>query len=136
MIIKLFVAEEDINLLEAGQVAFVSLNTDRDGMYRARISKIYPAFDEQEQSFVVEARFEEQPAKLFAFTQLQANILVDSKRDVLTLPRQYLMKGDSVLLADHSKAAVQVGIRNMQWVEIIAGHTEGQTVIIPENEAL
>lgn len=129
--IKLYIAEEDITWLEIGQQAFISLNTDLSRVYEARINKIYPAFDEVEQSFVAEAVFLESPEKLFPYTQLQANIVVAEKKDALTLPTTYLLDGDSVLLRDGTKVSVQVGIRNLNWVEIVSGLDENQPVILP-----
>jgi hypothetical protein len=72
------------------------------------------------------------PEKLFANTQLQANIIVADKEDILTLPTTYLLKGDSVILEDGSRKSVAVGIRNQEWVEIIGGITENQTLVHPK----
>ncbi len=131
--IKLFIAEEDISWLEIGQKAWISLNTDLSRVYEAQISKIYPAFDEVEQSFVAEAEFTQRPEKLFPYTQLQANIVVGEKKDALTLPTAYLVDGDSVLLRGGRKVPVEVGIRNLKWVEITGGIDENQRVILPED---
>jgi multidrug efflux pump subunit AcrA (membrane-fusion protein) len=131
-LVKLYIAEEDIKLIELGQRAVVSLNTDKSTTFEVRISKIYPTFDEQEQSFIVEAKFFKTPEKLFANTQLQANIIVADKEDILTLPTTYLLKGDSVILEDGSRKSVTVGIRNQEWVEIIGGITERQTLVHPK----
>jgi len=131
-LVKLYVAEEDIKLIELGQKAVVSLNTDKSTTFEVRISKIYPAFDEQEQSFIIEAKFLKAPEKLFANTQLQANIIVADKEDILTLPTTYLLKGDSVILEDRSIKSVAVGIRNQEWAEILGGITESQTLVQPK----
>lgn len=135
-LVRLFVAEEDINLLETGQVTYVSLNTDQTKPYQAEISRIFPAFDEQEQSFVAEARFLNRPAKLFPNTQLQANIVIAEKKDVITVPAAFLLKGDSVLLADKRKVAVEVGIRNSDWVEVVQGLSTDQILLLPQPKAL
>ena len=135
-LVKLYVAEEDINLLSKGQATYVALNTDPDQVYEARISKIYPAFDEQEQSFVAEARFSKKPAKLFTNTQLQANIIVAEKSNALTLPAEFILEGDSVLLSSNEKVAVELGIRNAEWVEITRGLSVDETVILPKSSDL
>ena len=135
-LVRLFVAEEDINLLETGQVAHVSLNTDQSNLYQAEISRIFPAFDEQEQSFVAEARFSNRPAKLFSNTQLQANIVIEEKKDVITVPSAFLLKGDSVLLPGKKKIAVDVGIRNADWVEVVQGLSADQILLLPQPREL
>ncbi len=130
-LVKLFVAEEDINFLAPGKVAYVALNTDPENVYPAEISKILPAFDEQEQSYVAEARFIKSPSKLFSNTQLQANIIIEEKKDVITVPSAFLLEGDSVLLEGNQKVAVKVGIRNMDWVEVVQGISSDQILILP-----
>lgn len=120
-VIKLDIAEEDIRKIRLGQKAVISLNTDKDHLYAAAITKIYPAFDEKEQSFLAEATFRSDPGAVYAGTQLQANIIVDEKQDALIIPGDYLQNGDSVLLASGKKVAVKVGIKNNEWAEIVSG---------------
>lgn len=124
---KLFVAEEDIDKIKEGQLTTISLNTRNDALFDARISKIYPAFDEQQQSFICEAAFIEIP-KLYVNTQLQANIIIDQKENALVIPSDYLMPGDSIFYYKGEKAAVKVGIRNNEWVEIISGLDESRLI--------
>lgn len=134
--VKLFVAEEDVNLLETGQTTYISLNTDKTNLYQAEISKVFPSFDEKEQSFVAEARFVNTPSKLFSNTQLQANIVIAEKKDVITVPTTFLLSGDSVLLTDKQKVAIEVGIRNPEWVEVVQGLSTDQTLLLPNFEEL
>ncbi|MEQ9438007.1 MAG: efflux RND transporter periplasmic adaptor subunit [Cyclobacteriaceae bacterium] len=131
VLIKLYVAEEDIDRIKIGQEVIVSLNTHEDQLFEATISRIYPAFDETEQSFLVKARFFEKPQSLFANTQLQANIITTSKDDALIIPTAYLLRGDSVLLEDQGRVSVQVGIRNPEWVEILSGLDTAQIIVVP-----
>jgi membrane fusion protein, macrolide-specific efflux system len=126
-LVKLFIAEEDIDKIKEGQLATISLNTRSDALLDARVSKIYPAFDEQQQSFICEATFAE-PPKLYVNTQLQANIIIDEKADALVIPGDYLLPGDSIIYANGEKAGVKVGIRNGDWVEIISGLDETRLI--------
>lgn len=129
-IVKLYVAEEDINLVEVGQTAYVALNTAKDDRHAARISKIYPAFDEQQQSFIVEAVFVAPPTTLYPGTRLQANIVVGKKENALVIPAEFLLPGDSVMLADRSLRPIEVGMRSEAWVEVASGLQKGNTVIV------
>lgn len=119
-LIKLFVSEEDINKIKVGQLTTISLNTQKDDLLEARISKIYPSFDELQQSFICEATFAEAP-ELYVNTQLQANIIIAQKENALVIPSNYLLRGDSILYEEGEKAAVKIGIRTSEWVEIITG---------------
>ena len=126
---RLYIAEEDITLVQPGQTVQIALNTHKDQTFEARISKILPAFDEQQQSFIAEARFTEQPHRLFPGTQLQANIVVDHRENALIIPADHLLPGDSVRLSDQSTIAVQTGLRTEAWVEITSGLQNGNTLI-------
>lgn len=119
-IAKLHVAEEDIHRIKMGQKAAIALNTNPDGYELATIQKIYPAFDEQSQSFICEATFDKD-LQLFANTQLQANIVIGEKQGTLAIPSDYLLEGDSVLTAKGKRVPVNVGIRNSEWVEVVSG---------------
>ncbi len=131
-LIKLYVAEEDIDKIKLGQKAVISLNTDKENRFNATISKIYPSFDAQEVSFIVEASFDQIPKNLLANTQLQANIIIAEKKNALLIPTPYLLKGDSVLLADKKKQFVKTGLSNREWTEIISGLSESQSIILPK----
>ena len=72
-IIKLFVAEEDIKKVNLGQAVAVHINTNPNQTFNAKISKIYPAFNTIEQSYVVEAQFEKLPKKLFLKNMLTSS---------------------------------------------------------------
>jgi multidrug efflux pump subunit AcrA (membrane-fusion protein) len=124
---KLFVAEEDIDRIQVGQPVTISLNTKVNSLIDARISKIYPAFDEQQQSFIGEAEFIK-PSKLYANTQLQANIIIGQNENALVIPSEYLLPGDSIQYYKGEKAAVKVGIRNTEWAEIIGGLDESKKI--------
>ncbi|MFH5885914.1 efflux RND transporter periplasmic adaptor subunit [Halalkalibaculum sp. DA3122] len=129
-LIKLYIAEEDIDDIALGQEAVISLNTHPDRTYKAIISKIYPAFNEQEQSFIVEAQFSDDLQTLFPGTQLQANIIIQQKEDVLVIPTVYLMEGDTVLNRTGNKIPVKTGIKNTEWVEIMDGIDTTNTIML------
>ena len=130
---RLFVSEEDINDIAINQQVVVRLNTDRDRVYDARISKIYPSFDQAEQSFVVEASFDNPPANLYHNTQLQANIVVADRKQAMVIPSEFLSNGDSVLLAGGAVKSVKIGIRNEQWVEVLDGLSTADKLIKPRS---
>ena len=118
---KLFVSEEDIKEVKLRQQVVLNLNTEKHKTYEGVISKIYPAFDELEQSFIVEASFSDVPEVLFYNTQLQANIIIGQREGALVIPSGFLSDGDSVLIKDGNVKFVKVGIRNDQWVEVLEG---------------
>ncbi|TWP24811.1 HlyD family efflux transporter periplasmic adaptor subunit [Apibacter muscae] len=123
-LIRLYISEDDITQIEVGQKLVVNLNTYPNHGFSASISKIYPGFNKDEQSYIVEAEFDKLPEKLFSGTQLQANIKVGERKNVLVIPTDYLVKGRFVTLKDGTEKAVVIGKQNKDWTEILSGITE------------
>jgi len=132
IVIKIDIAEEDIDRVKVGQQALISLNINKDKVYDATITKIYPAFNTTEQSFLAEAVFKSQPNNLLNGTQLQANIIIGKKSNALVIPSYYLINGDYVLLAKtKEKRKVTAGIRTLEWTEITDGITASDQLTLP-----
>ncbi|SEJ66027.1 Multidrug efflux pump subunit AcrA (membrane-fusion protein) [Cyclobacterium xiamenense] len=127
-IIKLFVSEEDITKIQLTQTVIVSINTYLDRTFEGKVSKIHPSFNEAEQSYVIEAKFDELPEKLFSGTQLQANIQTGKKNDVLLIPTAYL-KNNKVHLENGDVVDVEVGFSDSKWTEIKSGISENDIII-------
>jgi multidrug efflux pump subunit AcrA (membrane-fusion protein) len=131
-IAKIFVVEEDINKIKPGQDVYIELNTEKNRSYKANLSKIYPYFDNNEQSFIAEAMFDEYIGNLKSGTQLQANIRINEKSDALVIPAEYLIPGDFILDKKNGQVKVTVGIRNSDWVEILSGANDSTTILLPK----
>jgi multidrug efflux pump subunit AcrA (membrane-fusion protein) len=128
-IARLLIAEEDIQRIQLGQHAFVSLNTDKIHVFNATITKIYPSFNTADQAFIAEATFDPLPPSLRNGTQLQANIIIGEKKHSLVIPSNFLLPGDSVILApDHRHAPVKTGIRTLEWIEILDSLQDTQSI--------
>jgi len=134
LITKLYIAEEDINLIKLDQVVILELNTDPNKTYGARVSKIYPAFDDKEQSFVIEVNFTKDLPTLRSGTQVQANIIVEERKNALVIPAQYLINDNKVLLDNKKEIEIETGVKNNDWVEVIKGIDKNTTIILPQNK--
>jgi multidrug efflux pump subunit AcrA (membrane-fusion protein) len=134
-IIKLYIAEDDIRRIRTGQPALISLNSNKDMVYQATVTKVYPVFDDVQQAFTVEAAFQQLPPVLINGTQLQGNVILEDKKDALVIPSYYLMTGDYVLTKNSKdKIPVKVGIRTLEWTEILGGITEKDVLVQPKNK--
>jgi multidrug efflux pump subunit AcrA (membrane-fusion protein) len=118
---RLFVAEEDVHLLRIGQVTKIGLNTNKERVFDGTITAIYPSFDGANQSFKLEASFDKDGAMLFPGTQLQANIILSIREKVLTIPLEYLLDNNHVILEGGEVVAVTTGVRSGGWVEVTSG---------------
>lgn len=129
--IELQVDEYDINRIVKDQEIVVSMDSYKDQLFTARVSVINPIMNESSKSFTVEAIFVKAPASLFPNLTCETNIVIQQKAKAITIPRPYLLEGDSVLLTKSKKVKVQVGLKNYQKAEILKGLTAEEYIFKP-----
>lgn len=134
LITKLYIAEEDINKIILNQKVMLVLNTDTKKTYEAKVSKIYPAFNDKEQSFVIEVRFINKVPKLISGTQVQGNIVFEERKNALIIPSRYLTENNMVILENGDKKQIKIGVRNSEWTEVISGIDKGTTIVLPKTK--
>jgi multidrug efflux pump subunit AcrA (membrane-fusion protein) len=128
---RLNVDETNMSKLKVGQAVLVKLNTDKNKVHRAVLKQILPAFDETSRSFIVKAYFDNKPELDITGTQLEANIITGTKKNAMVIPAAYLSYGNKVTLKEGKKlVTVRAGIISTDWVEIIDGLKENETIII------
>lgn len=130
-IVEMLVDEVDIVKIKEGQKVLITLDAYGAEVFNAKVSKIYPQKDERNQTFLVEARFDESPKKLYPGLSGEANIVVNTKENVLTIPREYLVNGSKVQTKD-GLVDVVVGLQNLETVEIISGINSETWIYKPE----
>jgi len=119
--IELQVDEYDITKLKKGQIAIISLDSYKGQSFEARIEKIYPLMNDKTKSFKVDAVFTIQPKNLFPNLSAQANIVIEVKEKVLTIPRAYLIDNEYIYLSNNEKRKVKTGLMDYEKVEIDSG---------------
>ena len=128
-IIRLFVSAEDIKSIFLNQLILISSITDKATILKGEIAKIHPMFDENAQSYIVDAILTSTPNSLMLGSQVQVNILIKDVKDALVIPSNYLLEGDSVSLANnHQKVAVKTGIKTEDFIQILSGINENNTI--------
>ncbi|MGA8854347.1 MAG: efflux RND transporter periplasmic adaptor subunit [Christiangramia sp.] len=130
-VIEMLVDEVDIVRLKKGQKVFVHLDAYEGKIFHATVNKIYPKKDEANQTFMVEARFDNPPVILFPGLSGEANILIGSRENVITIPKDYLIN-DSVVKTDNGFTPVETGLESMGIVEVISGISKDTWVYKPE----
>ncbi len=131
LLCRLLISEDDIQRVITSMKVLVALNTEKDKVYTAHISKVYPSFDEQQQSFIAEAVFETLPNNLKHNTQLQANILLAENKDALVIPTNYITDANKIM-RDGQILPVKTGIRTMEWIEITEGLSDDDEIELPK----
>jgi macrolide-specific efflux system membrane fusion protein len=132
-IAKLYIAEDDIHRVKLGQTVLISLNSDKYHPVNAVIKKIYPQFDNNDQSFVVDAYFTDKALQPINGTQLQANIIISEKSNALVIPSYYILNGNYVFVKGKSdKVPVKTGISTLEYTEILSGLSVNDVLLTPK----
>jgi HlyD family secretion protein len=119
--IELQVDEYDIGKIKLNQKIFINMDSYKGQVFEAVVSKINPTMNERTKSFTINANFVSNTNELFANLTCEANIVIAVKEKAITIPRSYLLEGDSVLFAKNKKIKVITGLKDFKKVEIISG---------------
>jgi multidrug resistance efflux pump len=130
---KLSVDETSISKIKAGQQVALQLNTNKEKIYDAIVTEIYPAFDELSQSFYCKAQFTDDLDFKMSGIQLQANIIIGNKENVMAVPRDCLGYGNTLHIKGKGIVTVTTGFVSSDWVEILSGVDEN-SIIIRDNK--
>jgi multidrug resistance efflux pump len=130
-LMELQVDEYDISRVRPGQKVIVGMDSYKGQVYEAMISKIDPIMNDRTRSFKVEACFIDQPPGLYPNLTVEGNILISSKQKALTIPGDYLINRDYVLLKNGEKRKVVIGLKDYQRAEILKGLTSNDMIRKP-----
>jgi HlyD family secretion protein len=129
--IELQVDEYDISKLSTGQKVLLTMDSYKGEVFEASLSKIYSIMNEKSKSFKVEAIFTKQPKNLYPNLTVEANIIIEVKEKAITIPRNYLIENDFVLLANQEKRKVTIGLKDYDKVEVLSGITTKDQLFKP-----
>lgn len=130
--LELDVDENDMVKVILGQKIVVTLDSYKGKVFEAKVDKIYPIMDERSRTFKIEAHFDNPPAKLYPNLTAEANIIIQTKKNALTIPKSYLIDDKFVLVNENEKRQVKIGLNDYQNVEILEGLTAGETIYKPK----
>lgn len=85
--------------------------------------------NERSRTFTVEAVFKQSPPVLYPNLTVEANIVLARKERALTIPAAYLVDDRYVLVGQDERREVQLGLRDLQRVEVLSG-IDSTTVIL------
>jgi multidrug efflux pump subunit AcrA (membrane-fusion protein) len=129
-LIQLLVDEVDISKIELKQPVLISLDAYPNQVFNAIVSKIYPIKDNRSQTFTIEAIFTTFPKKLYAGLSGEANIIINRREKVLTLPT-YSLINDSTVNTSDGERIIQIGYKSFDKIEVISGIDSSTVVLLP-----
>ncbi len=136
-LIRLSVDQQDINLVQPGQQVLLKTDATGDKIYNAKVVRVYPTMNESDQTFRVDAVFTGQDTQPYIHTSVEANIVIQKKRQVLVIPSKSIMNGDSVKVKDGRKISavpVKIGVHTLDEAEIISGLDEHSEVVVSASD--
>ena len=131
-LLELEVDENDMIRVILGQKVFVTMDSYKGAVFEAIIDKIYPIMVEQSRTFKIEAHFVKPPPKLYPNLTAEANIVIKTKKNVITIPKNYLIQNEYVLVNKNEKRKIKIGLSDYQKVEILEGLKPDESIFKPE----
>lgn len=131
-VLELEVDENDMVQVALGQKVLVTMDSYKDEVFDAIVDKIYPIMDERSRTFKIEAHFVKLPKKLYPNLTAEANIVIRTKENAITIPKTYLIDNEYVLVSKKERRKVKIGLADYQKVEILEGLKEGETIYQPQ----
>ena len=120
-VLELQVDEYDIVKIKKGQTILVTLDSYKGQVFEASVTKVNPIMNERSKTFTVEAEFVKQPPTLYPNLTLEANIIIQIKKNVLTLPRKFIIDDEYVIKENGDKVKIQTGLKDYK-IEIGRAH--------------
>jgi HlyD family secretion protein len=130
---KINVDESNIGKIKLGQEAMVQLNTNKEKVYKAEVSEIFPSFDEATQSYICKLLFKDSLDFTITNTQLQANIITGIHKNAMLIPRNFIDFGGFIQVkGNKEKIKVKTGFISNEWVQVLAG-IDDNAILITDN---
>ncbi|AUC84632.1 RND transporter [Polaribacter sp. ALD11] len=131
-LLEMQIDEYDIVDIQVGMPVLVVLNSYRDSVFNAVVSKINPMMNLKSKTFTIEAEFASPPTTLYPNISFEANVVIKTKKEALLIPRNYLLNDSIVVNKFGKRFIVKTGLKDYQMVEIISGIDENEELILPE----
>jgi HlyD family secretion protein len=130
-LLELEVDEIDMVKVILGQKMIVTLDSYKGQVFEAIVDKIYPIMNERSRTFKIEGHFTKPPPKLYPNLTVEANIIIQTKKNALTIPKSYLINNQYVLMENEKKRKVKIGLNDYNYVEILEGLSAEETILKP-----
>lgn len=130
-ILEMQVDEYDILKIKKGLKVLVTLDSYKEKVFDAIVTKIYPLMNEQSKTFLVEAEFLEAPKTLYPNISFEASIIIQSRAKALVIPRSFIMDDSVVIKSNGQKVVVKTGLKDYNKIEIVSGITVNDELKMP-----
>jgi HlyD family secretion protein len=129
--IELQVDEYDIVKVHQGQKVFIAMDSYKGEVFEAIVSMVEPIMNERTRTFTVYAAFTKPPQILYPNLTAEANILIRTRKDALTIPVNYLLGDNKVITGKGETTAVKIGAADLNFAEIQEGIDRNTKIYLP-----
>ena len=130
------VNEEDVGEVKIGMNATLQVYAFRARQFSAKVTAILPAADPETQRYTIVLDLENPPENLLAGMTGEMNIITGRHENALLIPTRALLVDQALILKNGVVQArtVQIGYRTLDFAEAISGVTEGEYVIVSDQD--
>ena len=130
------VNEEDVGEVKPGMKARLQLYAYRTRNFTAHVASIQPAADPVTQRYTVVLEIEDPPDNLMAGMTGEMNIITGTHKNALLVPTRALLVDQALVVNKGivSPRTVNVGFRTLDFSEALSGLTEGEDVIVSDQD--
>jgi HlyD family secretion protein len=129
--------EVDSSKIHEGQPVRVTLDPFPGQEYKGHVRQLAPYVldvEEQNRTMEIEVELDDQnfASTLLPGTSADVEVILSVKEEVLRIPPSTLFEGHKVFVVERqtlSSRPVQIGMRNWNFVEVLGGLSEGDTVV-------
>ena len=130
--------EVDSGEIRAGLPVKLTIDSKPGQTFRGKVSRVAPyVVDLEAQNRTLEIEVElddrELSATLLPGTSADAEVILESRKEVLRVPTSALLQNQKVLVLEDGRLAergVVLGLRNWQFAEVESGLSEGEPIVI------
>jgi RND family efflux transporter MFP subunit len=130
------VNEEDVGEVKAGMKAKVQLYAYRMRTFEARVTSLQPAADPTTQRYTIVLEMEKPPDNLMVGMTGEMNIITGMHENALLVPTRALLVDQALVVNGGivQRRTVNVGFRTLDFSEVLNGLSEGDHVILSDQD--
>ncbi len=139
LVLECAIDEADIAKVSPGKTAAVSLYAFPGKTFRAQVFEILPDADRAKKSFLTKLRISDPPPGLRSGMSAEVNVIVAERPGSLLAPADAIDASGFAWIARDGRAEkrkLTIGVRDMLRVEVLAGVSEGEQLVISGAELL
>ena len=131
--VELSVDETDVSLLKYNQQIVYTIDAYKDIVFKGNLIETYPRINQNNKTSKVMATIAvETKTQLFSGMSVEANIIIEEKKNSLVIPREYITDGNKVKKKGSDELTVITkGAEDLEFVEVLGGIEETTELVKP-----